>query len=525
MGRRKRRFVKPVYEITLEAQNKVYIREEDRGPLATFLRGFYKFTLIPIATLIVATLFFQILQNIFSPPELLISVQRITTGESLSPAELSRINIYLDEGRKPLPKKIRPDGIAVKFRKRGAHIIGVENPASPVDSVIFHREKAFIKNTHLAKSLHKKTVRSEKPEFSFHKIVSGQDFVRTKILFYKATRPESQKPLLIFSAFSAAPQLLLAPPAAVGNAFDDDLLLRRFTGRTLEKLSDFTKSPGVLTAEKLQSLQSRYAFQAPKFDAFSWYSDRLIGQRYAYADAIARSTRCTVFVLPALARDKNNDIVADFVLAFAPLGGVEFQPIQVRGCNADPGSDSFLHISKDVSLLDIIEKYLFIYQDFIDTGMVHDSAIREFADLCSRSAPRVDALIFYDNQVVRGVAGTQAETPRVNIEAFLEEIEPLTCMALYDRLLTFWQEDAAALSEVNLNVRDREILRAIMRRSLALKAEKHRCAENNWPSQEQQLSLFHTIQKVLGERWTWEWPTQEPWLDMVNSEIDSLTSK
>lgn len=523
MGRRKRRFVKPVYEITLESQNKVYIREEDRGPLATFLRGFYKFTLIPIATLIVATLFFQILQNMFSPPELLISVQHITTGTSLSPAELSRINVYLDEGRKPLPKKVRPDGISVKFRKKGAHIIGVENPASPVDSVLFHREKAFIKNIHLAKSLRKKTLRSEKLDFAFHKIVSGREFVSSKILFYKATRPESPKPHLVFSAFASTPQLLLFTPFA-GSGFEDKTPVREFSGQTIKKLADFTKSVGVLTAARLHSLQNQYEYEAPDFDALSWYSDRLNGQRYAFADAVARSTRCTVFLLPALSRDKKNAAVADFVLAFAPLGGVSFQPIQVRSCIADPRSDLFLHINKDVSLLTIIEKYLFIYQDVIETGMVHDSAIKEFAEFCSGLAPQVDALIFYDSQVVRGVTGKPAAA-EINLEAFLGEIEPLTCMALYKRLLKFWQDDAAALDGTELNVRNREILRAILRRSLALKAEKHRCSEKNWPSQAQQLALFRTIQKVIGERWTWEWLTQEPWLDMVTSEIDSLTSR
>ncbi len=524
MGRRERRFVKPKYEINLESQNKVYLREEDKGPLRLFLNVFFKAVILPVAAFILATLAFQIVQQAFSPPELLISVQHITSGKSISPTELAKINVYLDDSRKPLPKKVHHNGLTVRFKKKGVHILGVENTASPVDSALFHREKSFIKNIHLAKSLHKGKVRGDEINFSFHKIISDREFVKTKILFYKITTPQSPKPHLVFSGYAATPQLLLYYPTAVPNSGTEQRLYD-FAGQTGAMLSSFSKHVDILTLEKLQALQNEYAFGVPRFNSFSWYSDNLQNQRYAFAEAIKDATRCTVFLLPATFNTKNGNF-ADFVLSFASLGGVDFDPILVRRCNANPTDDKFLYITDHTSLLDIIEKYLFIYQDFIETGIVHDVAVERFAAFCSELAPQVDALIYFDSRVVRNVNGRTVEAPSdVNLEAFLADIEPLTCMELYQRLAAFWSENADRLGEASLGIRDKEILRAIIRRSLALKAQRHQCSEKNWPTTEQQLSLFKTMQDVIGKRWSWEWLADEPWLDMVNGEIDSLTNK
>ncbi len=522
MGRRERRFVKPKYEINLESQNKVYLREEDKGPLRVFLNLFFKAVILPVAAFILATVAFQIVQQAFSPPELLISVQHITSGKSLSPTELAKINVYLDDSRKPLPKKVRHNGLTVKFKKKGVHILGIENTASLVDSALFHREKSFIKNIHLTKSLRKGKVRGDEIDFSFHKIITDREFIKTKILFYNVMAPESPKPHLVFSAYAKAPQLLLSYPTARNGG--DERQLGDFVGRTMEELAGLTRHVNILTPEKLQTLREDYVFEAPTFNAFSWYSDRLKNQRYAFAEAIKDATRCTVFLLPATFSEKN-DVFADFVLSFASLGGVEFEPILVRNCNADANDDKFLYITDQASLVDIIEKYLFIYQDFIETGIVHDVAVQRFADFCSALAPQVDALAYFDSRVVRNANVRVVEPSTVNLEAFLSEIEPLTCMELYKRLMTFWSGDANRLGEATLNIRDKEILRAIIRRSLALKAQRHQCSEQNWPTTDQQLSLFNMMQEVIGNRWTWEWLADEPWLDMVSGEIDSLTNK
>jgi hypothetical protein len=523
LGPKKRKFVKPIYEISIESQNQVYIREEDKGPLRTFLNILLKFALFPIAALILATLFFQIVQNTFSPPELFISVQHITSGESLSPAELASLNIYLDDSSRPMPKKVRSDGISIKFRKKGEHILGIENLASPVDSALFHKEKSYIKNIHLVKSLRKGTLRDDKQTFSFHKIISAQELSKIKILFYSIPAPQSPKAHLFFSAYSKSPQLLLYSPFAK-EQLAAEMSLDDVAGYSLEKLASFSRYTRLVDATDLKDLETEYMVSAPKFAPYSWYSDLFKNERYNFAQKIVTATRSTIFLMPHVyQKDKKN--LADFVLAFAPLNGVDFQPIHVRECNADPADDLFLHITEETSLLDIIEKYLLIYEDFIITGLVHDNLVQQFADFCNGLSPQVDALSYFDNRVLRNTNGKPAEETKVNLEDFLAEIEPLTCMSLYDRLMTFWTTDAESIEDNELNLRNREILRAIIRRSLALRAEKHMCSEQNWPSVSQQRLLFQAMQNNIAQRWTWEWLSSEPWLDMVKSEIDSLTKK
>ena len=523
MGLKKRKFVKPIYEISIESQNKVYIKEEDKGLLRILGNGIFKFVVLPILMLVFITLFIQIAQNIFSPPELLIAVQHITSGKSISPAELAQINIYIDDSSRPAAKKVRHNGLSIRFRKKGLHVLGIENLASPVDSALFHREKSYIKNIRLSKSLRTGKALDEKLHFSFHKVISSKEFEKTKILYYTISEPESPKPHLFFSAYANAPQLLLFYPTAY-EKLKSDISLDDFAGHTLSKLAPFSRRTGILAPEELQKLDQEYHLSAPGFNAFCWYSDLFKHDRYAFAHDLMTTARATLLLLPNLSQ-KNSGVSADFVLAFAALGGVHFQPILVRDCNADWQNDQFLTITDKVSLMDIIEKYLLIYEDFIASGVVHDNIVQQFVDFCSSLAPQVDALIYFDNQVIRSADGAPKKAAELDLEDFLSEIEPLTCMPLYERLMTFWTKDAEAIGQNELTLRNREIMRALFRRSLALKAEKHMCSEQNWPSVSQQLLLFQAMQDKIGKRWTWEWLASEPWLDMVKSEIDSLNDK
>ncbi len=517
MKPRKKSFVKPIYEISLESQNKVYIREEDKGPLRRLWDGFIKFVLIPVISLLFITCFLQIAQNLFSPPELLISVRHVATGETASPAELQLVNVYLDESRHPLPKKITQDGIIVKFRKSGVHLLGIENLGSPVDSALFFKEKSVIRNIHLIKALRRDNQKGERQSFAFHRIINSRDFIQAKFLFYRIPAP--QKPHLFFSAFHATPQLILLAPEI--NAADD---LAIFSSRVLHSLAGVTPQARVLEAGDLEKLKEEFNLDLPEFTPWFWASDRLKNKRYTFAHHMAMTTRSTIFLLPRVYK-QNNSTFADFVLAFAPLGGVEFQPIQVRRCNAGVSKEQFLDIASNISLIDIIEKYLLIYEEFLISGIVPDNLVRQFVDLCNSLSPQVDALIYYDNLVVRSSNGRPAEPAAINLEGILSDIEPLNCMPLYDRLMQFWTRDAAEIKNEALTLRNREILRAIFRRSLALKAEKHMCSEKNWPTESQQLMLFRAMQDNISQRWTWEWLKKEPWLDMVKSEIDSLTNK
>ncbi|MBN1464585.1 hypothetical protein JXA02_02405 [candidate division KSB1 bacterium] len=513
MGKRQKSFSEPKYEINVESKDKVLIRQEKRNPLWRLFVQMIVTSVIAYAVILILALLYNSTSHLFVPSKIVISPLYGVNAEPLSGQACEEINVYIDGRKKPLPKKISRDGISVPFKRRGQHLIGIENVNSRLDSLAFAQEKRALDSLDLAKDVY--SAIRPLSDYVFHQVVDERDFSASRFLYFIQRKPYADKPYLLF--FSKPDKAAIHfGEAAVKNMSENSTVLKDFYSSLYSRISPFCPDVGHLTDDFLNRLEQTYAVDIPRFDGFEWFSENRM-KRFRYADGMRQLFRSSVFILPYIEKDPRSRLVARLVLSFADVGATQFDAIEIKNIELTEREI----VPPDAALFEIIGAYLHIYYSFLSSGSTDESDLRDLIAVCNRSSPDVDALDLLGNRVVR-----RSSMPHVRALAdFFARIERLQCRQLYDELASFWQNDPYNLGAIGFTAQEKEVMRAIIKYTLALKENEHRCVAQEWPNIDQRLALFSQAKKMIDTTVSLAWLQDEVLYAVLKAEIANLDQK
>ena len=109
------------------------------------------------------------------------------------------------------------------------------------------------------------------------------------------------------------------------------------------------------------------------------------------------------------------------------------------------------------------------------------------------------------------------------LDEFFATVEKLQCQALYDQLYEFWTTDPYNIRSIDqFEIQEKEVVRAIIKWTLALKENEHQCAEDKWPSAEQRLALFRAAKETIDETDHLAWLQSDALYAVLATEIGNL---
>ncbi|MBN1560731.1 hypothetical protein JW998_10805 [candidate division KSB1 bacterium] len=514
LGKRQRSFNEPKYEINIESKDRVTIRQEKINPLWRLLKQILVISAIAYAVMLGCGFVYNLTSHLLTPSRVTILPVHSIHLEPLPAQAAEGINVYIDGRKKPLAKKLTAEGITIPFRWRGQHILGIEHVNSRMDSLAFAREKSRLDSLKLHK--HKQDAQDLLHDFIFHKIISERDFDTSRFLYFVHRKPFAEKAQLIFLS-KADDSTILFGQTLTKNIADHSVLVRDFHRSLYSRVSVYSSNVDQVMNGFLDDLKRSYAVDIPLFNELAWFSENRM-KRFHYADEMRQLFRSSVFILPFIEKNARGEIVAKFVLSFADVGAIEFEPIEINNI----ALNEIDILPPDAALFEIIAVYLRVYYAFLSSGRVDESHLRDFIAVCSRHSPNVDALDRIGNRIMR-LSSAPTKTRLVRMADFFARIEHLQCRALYDELAAFWQSGPLDLGSVDQSTaQEKEVVRAIIKWTLALKENKHQCAENDWPTAGQRLALFHQVKKSVDETATLSWLRQEPLYAVLQTEIANL---
>lgn len=517
MGKRRRSFSETKYEINLESKDKVLIRQEKKSPIRKFLLLTLTVAAITLLTLLIAGILFNAASTFFFPSSIAISLRHNTQNSRLSATELERFNVYLDGRAKPLPKKVLADGVAVKFRRTGQHIIGIENRNSYVDSVAFWHARHRLDSLALFGQKHYSSAMFR--DFTHFSVVSEHDFEKTRFLSSVNRQPWSRKPLLFFVSDHDQPAILVDDVTTGPRLQNGTALAYSFIGNLHNILLDYTTHVDHFSMEQRRSLHDSYAIDLPQLNPFSWFSDNVRSDRYQYAAEMQRTLNCAILLVPYIYKDAGGNVFTKMILALSGIGVVEFEPIEIRNMPL-PASEILSH---DAPIFSIIQAYLNLYESFVLSRHLDESLLSVYMSVCNSYTPHVDSIDRIGDRIVRTAVVPQTTSIVYTLDDFFAKIAQMQCLELYQELADFWENDPYALQKVGqFNRQEREVVLAIVKWSLALKENEHKCAENNWPNKEQRLALFTTMKGVIDRTASLAWLQNEVLYGVLVNEINKL---
>ncbi len=258
----------------------------------------------------------------------------------------------------------------------------------------------------------------------------------------------------------------------------------------------------------------------PVFNALNWYSDNNRSHRFQYAEHVNKKLTSSIFILPHLYKDENGRASAHTVLAFATIGDITFEPIELK--NIPLGGIET--VSSNAAVFSIVQAYLSLYDSFLYAGSLDDSMIDAFIQICN-DTPNADQIARLGNQVMRSAPMPKTTSIVYTLDEFFAKIEKMDCLALYNELSDFWLNDPYQLQAISdFDAQEREVVRAIIKWSLALKENEHECAEDDWPSNEQRMSFFKRIKKVIDTTRSLSWLQGDALYGVLIIEINELES-
>ncbi len=507
MGKHRRVFSEPKYEINLEAKDKVLIRQERKSPLGQLLKKIALVTTLVLAALWLGGLIFNFFSLSFYPTRLILPVTHHDNNELLSSEELQAINIYVDGKSNPVRTRVTDNGVVFLFSKRGRHIIGIENTASRYDSLTFAKERALLDSLGLFKQ--KDVTQKSLENFVFHRLLSAEALPSTRFLSFLTRQPQTETAPVVLS-FANKSLIILADATCGKNLAGSSQLAHDFLGGMYKNLIKF--SPHV---EKLALIKN---LSLPFFNALNWYSENVRNHRFQYADKMNRQLRSSIFCLPYLYKDQKGAVLANLVLAFADIGDITFDPIEIRNI---PLGDVET-VPADAGAFAIVQAYLSMYDSFIYAGSLDASMINAFIQICS-DTPNADPVARLGNRVMRSTPAPKTSSIVYTLDEFFAKIEKMDCLALYEELSDFWTNDPYQLQAISeYDMQEKEVVRAIIKWSLALKENEHECAENDWPTNEQRLSFFTTIKGVIDKTRALSWLQGDALYGVLIIEINQL---
>ncbi|MBN1480448.1 hypothetical protein EH223_20535 [candidate division KSB1 bacterium] len=516
MGKRQRSFSEPKYEINLESKDKVLIRQEKKSPIWKFVLLMLTVASIAVVTLFIAGFVFNSTSPFFFPSSITISVMRNINNNRLPASELKRINIYLDGRTRPAAKKVLVDGMAIKFRKTGQHIIGIENVNSSIDSITFWHERRVLDSLNLFGQKHYSTALFR--DFIHHTVVSDQDFEKIRLLTFTNRQPRLRKPLLFFLSDYDESSILVDDVVAGANLQNSTTLSHSFLGTLHKILLNYSPNVGHFSVDQRRFLRDSYSIDVPVLNQLSWFSDQHRSDRFQYAEDMQKTLNSSIVIVPYIFKDGRGNVFAKCVAAFANIGALQFEPIEIRHIPLTANDI----LSAKASVFSIIQAYLNLYNSFFQSRLLDEPLLNAFISVCNSQAPDVDSITRIGDRIVR-ITAVQATSIIYTLDDFFAKIAGLQCLELYNELAEFWKNDPYALQRINqFNAQEQEVVRAIIKWSLALKENEHKCAENNWPNREQRLALFMTIKKVIDQTSSLSWLQNDALYDVLVAEINKL---
>lgn len=506
MGKNKRIFSEPKYEINLESKDKVLIRQERKSPLGTLLKRIALLITLFLALVFFGGLVFNIFSFSFYPTQFHLKIVHNTDNEGLAVDELQAVNIYMD-GKKKIKSQITPDGLSFNYRKRGSHIIGIENTASRYDSLAFAKERALLDSIGLFKQKHR--TRKAFDDYVFHKIISDQQIKLSRILSFKIRSPQTNLGT-IFLSHPKQSSIILADVTHGKNMTSAPSLAQDLLGSLYKNVLKF--SPHV------DSFSDESQIKVPPFNPLNWYSDENRNHRFLYADRVNRKLTSSIFILPYIYKDQKGGALANLVFAFAAIGDITFEPIEIKQIQLG----EIETLAANSAVFSIIQAYLSMYDSYIYTGSLDDSMVDAFIQICNET-PQADHVARLGNRVMRSAPAPRTNSIVYTLDEFFAKIEDMDCLALYTELSDFWVNDPYQLQAIDdFDRQEREVVRAIIKWSLALKENEHECAEENWPSNEQRLSFFKTIKRVIDTTRSLSWLQGDALYGVLIIEINKL---
>jgi hypothetical protein len=507
LGKHKRVFSEPKYEINLESKDQVLIRQERQSPLGSLVKKLALSITIVLAVLFLGGLIFNMFSFSFYPTQVLLTMLHNTDYERLAVDELQDVNIYLD-GKKSLKTRITPSGLSFKYRKRGQHIIGIENTASRYDSLVFVKERAMLDSLGLFNQKH--PAQKILDDYVFHKLISDDQIKFSRLLSFKTRQPQVHLGT-IFLSHNKQSSIILGEVTYGKNMTNAPSLAQDVLGSLYKNVLKFSPHVDAFPDDDLR-------IELPPFNPLNWYSDENRSHRFLYADRVNRKLTSSIFILPTIYKDPKGNVLANLVLAFAAIGDITFDPIEIKKIQLGE-IETF---SANSAVFSIIQAYLSMYDSFIYTGSLDDSMVDAFIQICNET-PLADHVARLGNRVMRSAPAPRTNSIVYTLDEFFAAIEKMDCLALYTELSDFWVNDPYQLQAIeDFDRQEKEVVRAIIKWSLALKENEHECAENDWPSNEQRLSFFKTIKKVIDTTRSLSWLQGDALYGVLIIEINKL---
>lgn len=507
MGKRRRIFSEPKYEINLETKDKVLIKQERKSPLGQLLTRMASAVFIVLAVIFLGGLVFNWFSALFYPTHVYLTTSH-NNNESLSLDNLKAINIYMDGRKKPMSTKTTPNGLSFRYSKKGQHIIGIENTASRYDSLSFAREHALLDSLGLFNQ--KRVSQKSLDNFVFHHILSDQDLEHTRFLSFVTRLPHTSLDH-IFLSYDKQSSIVIADVTSGKNIQQGSPLSQDFQGSLMKNLLKFSPHVETFSSEKSN-------IDIPTFNSLNWYSESFRTHRFQYADKMNKRLTSSIFILPYIYKNQTGQALANLILAFADIGDITFEPIEIR--NIPLGEPET--VAANAGVFSIVQAYLSLYDSFIYSGSLDASMINAFIQICN-DTPNADLIARLGNKLMRIPPTPKTNSIVYTLDEFFAKIENMDCLALYEELSNFWVNDPYQLRAItDFNTQEREVVRAIIKWSLALKENEHDCAEDDWPSAEQRRSFFTTIKNVIDTTSSLSWLQGDALYGVLIIEINEL---
>jgi len=376
--------------------------------------------------------------------------------ENIIQADNKDVKIYLNG--QYVKKEIRRDkNLLLEINPYDINIIGVENTKNKNDSILFSYEESLLDSIKHTQGVSGGFELADEKKYFFHKIVSPQDFNIRKFIFFNLPKAFTSKPPAFFLSYPKETMCLIGKPLIRYDLEQSDSLVQYILTEMnyyFRQQVDYVES---FSTESYLKYKEEYKIDVPEFNINYWYVPQDSTKRKSYAKDVQMMFRSTIFLMPLIYRNAENDIRARFIIDLAAIGEIQFDPFEVRNCNLDPGDDSFLEIGENsgISLFKLLKSYINAYKTYVNRDSINISQISKFINISRRLAidSDVDWLEWNGNTVKNVKSGSPSDArpiiiikpitpqnPEV-IRQLADSLDRVVCKKRFDVLNIFWTEN------------------------------------------------------------------------------------
>jgi hypothetical protein len=307
-----------------------------------------------------------------------LSVQIASSSQSI---DQSSFNLYLDNCIIEKSKVHRSgfNQVSFQYKSHGKHIMGIEMLGNQEATDQFKLERDLV----WGKGNYKRTNISSADTINihsmvYHKIISADNLVQSKFLFFSIRRPQPEIPELVFIKSPIEPLIHIYNPTINLMLNNQIQLINVFNMQILQELYGLSSNCYIISDEQLLKYQQNYSLKLPNYDNFLWLSQD-IERLKTFVLELSKKLQSSILILPYIESGTPDSLTMKVLISFSSFNQQDKPYLVDANFYYEKSKNFYVRTNQNtnLSISDLIRPYAAAYINYQRFGRLDNIVVKK----------------------------------------------------------------------------------------------------------------------------------------------------